>query len=94
MTSRLINIIHFYTVFYSGLLSENPNAIHLLEQNQDKILWCLFSRFYPIFELNYNFLKNRCNIYKEELIKKVMHPNRIMKYLESGIDFEDLENVI
>ena len=76
------------------LLSSNPNAIHLLEQNKDKIVWSEISKNPSIFELDYNSLKTHCNIYKEELIKKALHPDRIMKYLESGIDFEDLDNFI
>ena len=71
-------------------ISRNPNAIHLIEKNKDKIDWIILSRNPAIFELDYNGMKNHYNIYKEELIKKVMHPDRILKYLEQGYDIEDL----
>jgi len=39
-------------------------------------------------------LKKRCSVYKEELIQIALHPKRIQKYLEQGIDFEELDNYI
>jgi hypothetical protein len=36
-------------------------------------------------------LKERCDIYREELMKKTMHPLRIQKILEQGIDLDDLD---
>jgi hypothetical protein len=39
-------------------------------------------------------LKNRCNIFKEELIKKAFHPSRIQKYLDYGIDIFELDDYI
>jgi hypothetical protein len=77
------------------LLSTNPNAIHLLEANQDKI-W-MFQRLLTnpaIFELDYEALKERCDIYKEELIQKAFHPSRIQKYLDMGISIDELDNYI
>ena len=62
-------------------LSENPNAIHLLEKNIDKIYWHSLSNNPSIFKLDYEVLEKRCNIYKEELIKKAMHPSIILRYL-------------
>jgi hypothetical protein len=35
------------------MLSSNPNAIHLFEQNQDKINWDYLSQNPNIFELDY-----------------------------------------
>jgi len=54
----------------------------------------LFSLNESIFELDYNALKERCGLYKEELIQVALHPSRIQKYLEQGIDFADLDNYI
>jgi len=62
-------------------LSSNPNAIHLLEKNSDKINWDGLSSNPSIFELDYKALEKRCNIYKEELIKKALHPSIIKRYL-------------
>ena len=75
-------------------LCSNPNAINLLKENPDKIDWNEISINPAIFELDYNALKKRCEIYKEELIQKALHPLRIIKYLESGFSIEDLENHI
>ena len=47
-----------------------------------------------IFELDYNALKKRCSTYKEELIQTALHPFRIQKYLEQGIEIDDMDNII
>jgi len=49
-----------------------------------------------IFELvvDYESLKARCLIYKEELIQKAMHPSRIQKLLDMGISIEELDDCI
>ena len=75
-------------------LSGNPNAIHLLEKNLDKIIWERLSENPSIFEIDYNLLRERCSIYKEELIQVAMHPSRIEKYLEQGISIEELYDYI
>ena len=75
-------------------LSTNPNAIHLLEQNMDKIRWFSLSKNPSIFELDYKGMKERCSIYKEELICKAFHPSRIAKYLNMGLEMEDLDNYL
>jgi hypothetical protein len=76
------------------MLSTNPNAIHLLEKNPHKICWERFSKNPSIFELDYQELKKRCIIYKEELIQKAFHPSRIQKYLDMGISIDDLDNYL
>ena len=68
--------------------------MHILQKNQDKINWYNLSLNPSIFELEYNVLKERCSIYKEELIQIALHPSRIQKYLDQGISFEDLDNYI
>jgi hypothetical protein len=75
-------------------LSINPNAIHLLKENMDKIDWYFISTNPAIFELDYNAIKERCYLYKEELIIKAIHPSRIEGYLEMGINMEDLDDYI
>jgi hypothetical protein len=71
-------------------LSYNPNAIHILEKNKDKIDWGYLSKNPSIFELDYDFLKERCHVYMEELIQKTMHPNIIQKYINLESDIDDL----
>ena len=75
-------------------LSFNPNAISILKKNQDRIHWKELSENPSIFELNYDYLKERCNLYKEELIKKALHPSRIQKYLDMGFSIDELDNII
>jgi hypothetical protein len=70
-------------------LSGNPNAIHLLEKNIDKIDWDFLSLNSSIFELDYDYLKEICHIYMEKLIQKTMHPCIIKKYLDLELDIED-----
>ena len=71
-----------------NMLSCNPNAIHLLEKNIDKINWSGLSENPSIFELDYEALESRCNIFKEELMKKALHPSIIIRYLNHP-DFKD-----
>jgi hypothetical protein len=75
-------------------LSENPNAIHLLEKNPNKIKWGCLSSNPSIFELDYNAIKERCSVYKWELLDVAFHPSRIEKYIEMGIEMGELSNYI
>ena len=77
-----------------NFFSQNSNAISLLEKNVEYINWEALSFNTSIFELDYSSMKERYSIYKEELIQVALHPSRIQKYLEQGINFEDLENYI
>ena len=63
-------------------LSENPNAISILEQNQDKIDWFIFPYNRAISKLNYQWLQERMDIIREDLMKAVFHPKRLEYYLE------------
>ena len=76
-------------------LSENTNAIMLLEKNKDKIDWDELSTNPSIFELDYEALEKRCNIYKEELMKKALHPSIIKRYLNHpDLKDKDLEYIL
>ena len=72
-----------------GCLSLNPNAIHLLEKNPDKIYWICLSKNEGTYELNYNFLKERMDIIREDLMKAVYHPKRLEYYLGLGYNIFD-----
>ena len=70
-------------------LSSNTNdiALKLLQQNPEKIHWDLLSSNPKIFERDYiGMSKERTNIIYQELIEKTMHPLRVMKWLEAGIE--------
>lgn len=80
-------------------LSRNPNAFHILEKYPEKIDWQSIdwddlSTNHAIFELDYDSIRHRCSIYKEELIEIALHPSRIEKIIKSGIHVEELDNYI
>jgi hypothetical protein len=47
-----------------------------------------------IYEIDYKYLEERCNVYKEELIQRSMHPSRIEKYGEAGYELEEILDFI
>ena len=65
-------------------LSKNPNpdVLPLLEENQEKIDWEYFSSNPNMFSYDYSFLKNRAEVFKEELVAIAMHPKRITRIIE------------
>ena len=68
-------------------LSINPNAIHLLEKNQDKIDWGFLSLNPNIFEIDYDFLRNRLkNSFGEELMMDRFHPKNFDKWTDWGFE--------
>ena len=89
---------------YWHWLSMNRNAIHLLEKKNAyhkidlyelSINWYELSKNPSIFELDYEALEKRCNIYKEELIKKALHPSVITRYLNHpDLKDKDLEYIL
>ena len=66
-------------------LSRNPNAIHLLEKkfkdDPTGINWHALSANEGRYELNYELIKKRMNIIREDLMKAVYHPIRLEYYL-------------
>jgi len=90
---KLIDWINIHKLSWKKI-SYTPNAINLLEKNQDKIDLFWLSENPSIFELDYDALKERCAIYKQELLKNALHPSRIQKYLEDGITIGDLDDYI
>ena len=73
-------------------LSKNPNAIHLLEKNMDKIRWHMLSTNPFIFEYDWVAMRNRMNLFKEELVAKQFHPRNMAKFVSWGFEeFDDLE---
>jgi len=75
-------------------LSENPAAIHLLEANLDKIDWCSLSRNPAIFQYDYDAMRERCGVFKEDLIKDRFHPRNLIagKFKDWGIDGFDTDS--
>jgi len=75
-------------------LSENPAAIHLLEANQDKINWYWLCRNPAIFQYDYEAMRDRCGVFKEDLIKDRFHPRNLIagKFKDWGIDGFDTDS--
>ena len=84
-----------------GNLIKNPNAIQIYEDYPEKMRDHLCYIDYenlsvtnPIFEIDYDAIRNRCAIYKEELMQVALHPSRIEYYLSQGISADELDNYI
>ena len=91
MATKLLNWIDINKLRWS-VLSSNPNAIHLLEANQDKIDWWALSKNPAIFQYDYDAMRERCGVFKEDLIKDRFHPRNLIagKFKDWKIDgFED-----
>ena len=98
------NINHIINNLEWVCLFGNPNAIKLIKEliNTTPLLksldyyWDFFSTNPAIFDYDYSFLKNRAEVFKEELIAAVFHPRRVawmLEQCEGGIDdFEGLWN--
>ena len=89
-TRQISSVIYYLEKINWTTLSSNINAISILEKNQDKIDWKILSGNPNIFCCDYDYYKKRMDIYREELMKKVFHPNRLIYYLEIGYDFADM----
>ena len=90
-----------YKVSLVFIIQRNDAEIFSPNYNKDKIYlwntllnWHYLSENEEIFKLDYDFLKNKCNIFKKELIQKALHPSKIKKLLDTGINIEDLDNYI
>ena len=73
-------------------LSMNPSAEELILENLDNINWDTLCRNPIIFEFNMYKCATvkRTQIYKEELLATVFHPDRIKKYLDAGYTLYDI----
>jgi len=71
-------------------LSHNPNAIQLLEKTPDKINWHHLSQNPAIFTYDYDAMRESHKDLKQELMQSAWHPSRIQKWLEAGLDLEDI----
>jgi hypothetical protein len=75
--------IHIYNL----IENTNPKAIDILYKNKnlidrDDISWSILSANPIIFKLDYEEIRKRFEPLAEEIIKEVMHPKRVCKYLE------------
>ena len=71
-------------------MSRNLGAIHLLEQNPDKINWGMLSQNPSIFTYNYSELKRRMKeTIAEDLMKERFHPKHMDKWIGWGQEDEE-----
>jgi len=78
-------------------LEEPPPKIDwkYLSLNNNFVPWKDYEADPPkSLEILLGLITKRCSIYKEELMQKVFHPSRIEKYLDEGIEMEELDNYI
>ena len=81
------NLDKLTTVCWTAL-SSNPNAIHLLEKNLDKVNWTWLSQNPNIFTYDYKAMKDSMGI-KEDLMKNRFHPKNLHKFNRWGFGFDD-----
>ena len=63
-------------------LINNPYSIYLFEKNPDKlkkIEGYNISKNTGIFEIDFKYIEERCNIFKKELLGKFFHPYKIIE---------------
>lgn len=84
---------------YTSYLYVNDEKNHNIYRSLYKYYDYFYKIDYPslsknpaIFELDYQGLKERCDIYRKELIAKTMHPSRMIALLEKGFDLDNLED--
>ena len=68
---KLLDWIPLYKLNWDNL-SRNPGAIHLLEQNMNKIDWLFLSKNPNIFEIDTNQLKINADD-QAKIIDKIIH---------------------
>lgn len=76
----------------------NGDDIYILEKKLDKADWYPLSYNTNIYELDLNALKIRMDLIWEELMAKILHPDRFKRYLAISYDicddeYIDIENI-
>jgi hypothetical protein len=77
------------------MLSSNPNAIHLLEKNPENISWRNLSEnpnamHMLIRSYDYNKMNQKNKKPAEELVSKVMHPERLQRMADThGMEMDE-----
>lgn len=76
-------------------LCDNKHILKLLDISCNKNNQIINSSYLDpsIFEYDYDTIMNKINIYKKELLEKVLHPTRLMNICNKyGVQFNDLMN--
>ena len=56
----------------------------------DKVHFHRLSINKNIYTYDYEYYRKCMNLHREELMKKVFHPTRLIRYLELGYDFAEM----
>lgn len=77
------------------MLSINPNAIRILEDNLDKSdftsLELNLNAYHLVVPLNHQAMKDSMKLFAEELVAYVFNPDRLFRAAERfGIDLDEL----
>ena len=65
----------------------NPNVLPLLEKQPEKLRWWIYFGWnHSIYEPDYENIRKRMNIFKEELLLVVFHPIRVSRMIEYAKD--------
>jgi hypothetical protein len=66
------------------------NCMYILQNNNNKLNWIPVNEYTEFLKYDYYGLRIANQVLKEELIQVAMHPNRISKWLDDGIDIDDI----
>ena len=75
-----------YFIYYDFCINNMQKSIKIIK-------YCYINYFGHLCYF-YDTIKNKCAIYKDELIKIALHPSRIKKLLDLGIKIGDFDNYI
>ncbi len=80
-------------------LSENPNAISILQNNLDKVDWNNLSKnpnaIQLLFKYDYQTMKQNNKDFCEELVQKVFNPERLLSLCKTyNIDWLDYTDIL
>ncbi len=84
--------------YFFLMLCENPNAIHIIEKNIDRINYIGLSRNHNAMHLltkfDYNKMKELNSLFNEELVAYVFNPKRLLRFCEKyNLDFYEINEI-
>ena len=71
-------------ILFNEMISKHKHSIDFLKKRRDLIDYKSFSSNEQIFTIDYQFYKERCSIYQEELMKNIFAPKNINKFEDWG----------
>lgn len=88
------NLPIFDRYWHDLSIDHNPESLEILKNNPGKIDYLQLSKNPGIFQPDYKIYmkksKEKLWKYYQELMAKSLHPSRIIKHLDAGMDIDDL----